>query len=175
MRSGADAARAAAGTHSVPSSIASSGTKICASGARSAATMPAPSKASTSGLRNWTMIPPPEVSGQSTPLVAARQNVLTARQANARLSAGAGESRLHSEAFASQQVKLAGEQTGLSVGEQLHPADYRVGSRRRPLPAGGDALSARAQRPSAFRPREVHLPQLRPRGRVRRTLPSALR
>src|SRR2546421_9265494 len=168
MMSGADGARAAAGTHSAPSSMASSGTKTCASGARSAATMPAPSKASTSGLRSGIMFPPPEVSGQSTPLVEARANVLRARGAGARFTARAGESRLHSEAFVAQQVKLRGEQTGLSVREQLHPPDRRGGPRLRPLPGGGDPLSARAERPPAFRAREVDLPQLRPRRRIRR-------
>ena len=46
---------------------------------------------------------------------------------------------------------------------------------RREAQDGGDALPAGAQRLPAHRPRQVHLPQLRHRPGVRRTLPPALR
>src|SRR4051812_18340216 len=72
-------------------------------------------------------------------------------------------------------VKLRGEQTRLPPGQQFHPANRRGGPRLGQLPRGGDALSAGAERLSAFRPCEVDLPQLPAAAGVRRPLPSALR
>ncbi len=90
-----------------------------------------------------------------------------------------------------------GSQAGPGHADQLHPQHHRGRPRARHLRAapverqarrlrparqgagrpGQDphALSAGAQRLPAHRPRQEHLPELRPRARLRRALPHALR
>ncbi len=58
---------------------------------------------------------------------------------------------------------------------RLHPRDRCRGRRRRPDRGAGHPVPARAQRLPPHRPRQVDLPQLRGRGRVRRTLQPAVR
>ena len=59
---------------------------------------------------------------------------------------------------------------------EFSSADHRGGSAHQQVRrASGHSLSSRTQRISAYRPRQVDLPQFRPGGGKRRRLPSALR
>src|SRR5579885_1812806 len=65
--------------------------------------------------------------------------------------------------------------TGGGSRTRLHPRHRRRRPGRRPGENRGDPVSARAQRLSPYRPRQVDLPEFRHRRRVRRALPPALR
>src|SRR5207245_1075978 len=71
----------------------------------------------------------PEMSAESTPLLAPRASVPTARR-----------KAITFRGFCPQQVKLGSEQTGLAVRQQLHPPGGRGRPRLRPVQAGRDAL-----------------------------------
>src|SRR5260221_7047135 len=147
--------------HSAPSSMASSGTKMvdCASENPSPPMIPAASIASTSGLR--TMFTPPQEKNVSRVYASG----VTARN---RFE----DSHVISEA---SRLKFAGEQTGISFGQQLRPPDRGGRPRRRQVQGGRHPLPAGAERIPPLRPCQVDLPQLRPAATVRRPLPSALR
>ena len=70
-----------------------------------------------------------------------------------------------------RERQQTGERAGRDFIRDIVAADIDAGR----VHGAGDALSARAQRLSPYRPRQVDLPQFRRRRGIRRALPSALR